>query len=107
MMAGYKTNVIGNIHLFNLFLPLLLKGQQKKVIHISSGHGDLDFMNENSVHISGPYAAEKAAMNLVTGKFNAEFAKDGVLFMSISPGFVDTGHFDPAKCELFHLETYS
>ncbi|KAK7714032.1 hypothetical protein SLS63_011836 [Diaporthe eres] len=96
LLAGCKTNIIGNIHLFNLFLPLLLKGTQKKVVFISSGHADLDLISKYEVDITGPYALGKAATNVVVAKFHAEHAKHGVLFMSISPGVVDTGHFDPS-----------
>lgn len=99
-MAGCKTNVVGNVHLFNLFVPLILKGQQKKVIAISSGHADLDLISKYEIEVSGPYAVGKAATNAVVAKFGAEYAKDGVLFMSISPGVVDTGHFNPAECKL-------
>lgn len=102
LMAGCKTNVVGNVHLFNLFTPLILKGKQKKVIFISSGHGDIELISKYDVEITGPYAVGKAATNAVVAKFSAEYAKDGVLFMSISPGVVDTGHFDPSKCKLLH-----
>ena len=90
------TNVIGNIHLYNVFLPLVLKGKVKKVVCITSGMGDLDFCNNFEID-SGPlYSASKAAMNLVTAKFNAQYKKDGVLFLGISPGMVDVGNINPA-----------
>ncbi|KAL2292450.1 hypothetical protein FJTKL_09421 [Diaporthe vaccinii] len=97
LLAGCKTNIIGNIHLFNLFLPLLLKGTQKKVVFISSGHADLELISKYEIDITGPYALGKAATNVIVAKFHAEHAKHGVLFMSISPGVVDTGHFDPSE----------
>jgi NAD(P)-dependent dehydrogenase (short-subunit alcohol dehydrogenase family) len=103
LMAGCKTNVVGNVHLFNLFLPLVLKGQQKKIIAISSGNADLDLINNYEIEVNGPYSVGKAATNAVVAKFGAEYAKDGVLFMSICPGMVDTGHFDPAKCKLLNF----
>jgi NAD(P)-dependent dehydrogenase (short-subunit alcohol dehydrogenase family) len=93
----FQTNVVGNIHLFNLFLPLVMKGKVKKVIAISSGHGDLDFINDLEVENSALYAASKAAMNVVVAKFNAQYKKDGVLFVSLSPGIVEVGHFDNGK----------
>lgn len=99
ILAGSKTNIVGNIHLFNLFIPLLLKGEQKKVVFISSGHADLDLISKYEILVSGPYSLAKAATNVVVAKFHAEYAKDGVLFMSISPGFVDTGHLDTSKCK--------
>lgn len=103
ILAGAKTNVVGNIFLFSLFLPLLLKGTQKKVVFISSGHADLDLISKYEIESTGPYALGKAATNVVVAKFHAEYAKDGVLFMSISPGVVDTGHFDPSKCKIHNL----
>ena len=89
-----QANIAGNIHLYNLFLPLILKGKVKKVITISSGHGDLDFINNLEVENSALYAAYKAALNVIVAKYSAQYKKDGVLFVSISPGVVDVGNFD-------------
>ncbi|KAH8759775.1 short-chain dehydrogenase [Diaporthe sp. PMI_573] len=97
ILTDCKTNVIGNIHLFSLFLPLLLKGEKKKVVFISSGLADLDLISKYEIEVTGPYSLAKAATNVAVAKFHAEYAKDGVLFMSISPGVVDTGYFDPSK----------
>lgn len=88
-----RTNVLGNIHLFNLFLPLVLKGRAKKVISMTSGHADIDFINKMEVDINPLYSISKAAMNTAVAKFNAQYGKDGVLFMSISPGAADVEHF--------------
>jgi NAD(P)-dependent dehydrogenase (short-subunit alcohol dehydrogenase family) len=90
----FKTNIIGNIHFFNLFLPLVMKGKVKKVIALSSGHGDLEWINNNEIEVSSLYAAVKAALNVIVAKFAAQYKKEGVLFFSISPGVVDVGHFD-------------
>ena len=90
----WQTNVVGNIHLFHLFLPLVLKGKVKKVITISTGVADLDLTNECEIDIGALYAASKAALNIIVAKFNAQYKKDGVLFLSISPGLVDVGRYD-------------
>ncbi|EXJ84272.1 hypothetical protein A1O3_04939 [Capronia epimyces CBS 606.96] len=95
----FQTNVVGNIHLLNLFVPLVMKGTVKKVIAISSGHADLDLINDLEIENSALYAASKAAMNVVVAKFNAQYKKDGVLFVSLSPGVVDVGHFADATPE--------
>jgi len=65
--------------------------------------GDLDLVAKYELEASGPYGVGKAATNMVVAKFSAEFARQGVLFMSISPGVVDTGHFHPEnrKFEIF------
>ncbi|KAK2011565.1 short chain dehydrogenase [Colletotrichum eremochloae] len=67
----WQTNVVGNIHLFHLFLPLVLKGKVKKT-------------------------ASKAAVNAIVSRFSAQYKKDGVLFLSISPGLVEVGHYADA-----------
>jgi NADP-dependent 3-hydroxy acid dehydrogenase YdfG len=89
----WQTNVVGNIHLFHLFLPLVLKGNVKKVITISTGVADLDLTNDCEIDVGALYAASKAAMNIIVAKFNAQYKKDGVLFMSISPGLVEVGRY--------------
>ncbi|ROW11950.1 hypothetical protein VPNG_05210 [Cytospora leucostoma] len=83
-----KTNVTGNIHLYNLFLPLILKGQTKKVICITSGLAEIGMINSMGLQVSPLYTITKAAMNVVTAKFNVEYKKDGVLFIGICPGMV-------------------
>lgn len=88
------TNVLANIHLFNLFMPQILKGKAKKVITISSGMGDMDMATKYDLDMSALYSTSKAAMNMIAAKFSAQYRKDGVLFLSICPGMVDVGHFD-------------
>lgn len=89
----FRTNVVGNIHFFNLFLPLLKKGKVKKAIAISSGHADLNLINDLDLETNALYAASKAGTNIIVAKFNAQYKKDGILFVAISPGMVDVGHF--------------
>jgi NAD(P)-dependent dehydrogenase (short-subunit alcohol dehydrogenase family) len=113
--TAMDTNVLSNIHLINLFMPQILKGQAKKVTIISSGMADTDLVNEYEVHLAPVYTMTKAAVNMVTAKFNAIYKKDGVLFLSISPGLVDVGSYGemaPEKVEalgsmLAKFKTYS
>ena len=90
----WQTNVVGNIHLFNLFVPLVLKSKVKKVITITTGLADLDLTNECEIDIGSLYAASKAALNVIVAKYNAQYKKDGVLFLAISPGLVDVGRYE-------------
>ncbi|WAO82895.1 Hypothetical protein NCS54_00006900 [Fusarium falciforme] len=99
LLTSFKVNVVGNIHLFNLYVPLLLKGQAKKAITISTGMADPDFVSQFSISVAAPYSISKAAVNLAVSKFDAQYRKEGVLFMAISPGMVDTGHYDDASEE--------
>lgn len=92
LAESFRVNVIGNINLFNLFLPLIRKGDAKKVITISSGMADIDLISKYDIDVAGPYAISKAAMNAAVAKYSAVGRKEGILFMSISPGLVETGH---------------
>jgi NAD(P)-dependent dehydrogenase (short-subunit alcohol dehydrogenase family) len=94
MVDQFKTNAVANIHLFNLFIPLVLKGNVKKVIAISSGMADTELVRKYGIYESACYAVSKASLNMIVAKFQAEYTKDGVLFLAICPGFVNTGLYD-------------
>ena len=98
LLDVFKTNTVGNIHLINLFMPLILKGNAKKVITVSSGMADMETTRKFNIFQNAPYSISKAAVNMVMSKFSAEYSKDEVLFLSICPGVVDTGHY--ADCKL-------
>jgi NAD(P)-dependent dehydrogenase (short-subunit alcohol dehydrogenase family) len=100
LISTFRTNCVGNIHLFNLFMPLILAGTVKKVITLSTGMADADLITKYSLTVGAPYSISKAAMNFAVASYSAQYAKDGVLFMGISPGFVQTGQYDGGKCNL-------
>jgi len=92
-------NVIGQVHLFSVFMPLILKGEAKKVISLSSGLADLDFTNEFDVFTGSLYSISKAAANMAVAKFSAQYQSQGVLFISVTPGMVDTGLYNNSSQE--------
>jgi NAD(P)-dependent dehydrogenase (short-subunit alcohol dehydrogenase family) len=91
-------NVVGQVHLFSIFMPQILKGKVKKVITLTSGLADLDFTNQFDVFTGSLYAISKAAANMAIAKFSAQYKEDGVLFISVAPGLVDTGLYNTCKC---------
>lgn len=93
LLESLKVNVIGQIHLINLFLPLILKGNAKKVIVLGTGHADDTLINKYELEMAAPYSISKAALNTTIAKYNAELGKEGVLFLSVSPGYVETGQY--------------
>ncbi|KAL4976426.1 hypothetical protein BDW66DRAFT_134948 [Aspergillus desertorum] len=99
ILTSINTNVLGNIHLFALFLPLIKNSPIKKVITITSGMADLDFIAQYNIAVAAPYSISKAAMNAAVAKFSAQYRKDGILFLALSPGLVDTGHHEDATPE--------
>jgi NAD(P)-dependent dehydrogenase (short-subunit alcohol dehydrogenase family) len=91
LLSSFKANVVGVAHTINAFLPLIRKGNERKVLVLSTGMADLDFVNQFSIAIAAPYAISKAATNALVAKYNAALGKsEGILFLAISPGYVDT-----------------
>ncbi|KAL2108138.1 hypothetical protein VUR80DRAFT_4182 [Thermomyces stellatus] len=90
-MDYFRVNVVGNINLFNAYMPLVLKGAGKKVITISAGFADLDLTAKYRIQTAVPYSTSKVAVNMAVAKFHAEYSEQGVLFMSICPELVETG----------------
>ncbi|TFY65639.1 hypothetical protein EVG20_g5446 [Dentipellis fragilis] len=90
LLTFYRVNVIGVVHTINIFLPLIKKGSLKKVIVISSGAGDLDFTVAGTFAVNAPYSISKAAVNMVVAKYAGEYKEQGIAFLALSPGMVDT-----------------
>jgi NAD(P)-dependent dehydrogenase (short-subunit alcohol dehydrogenase family) len=93
------TNVLSTIHLYNLFMPQILKGKVKKVVLISSGMGDMEWVRDYDLETSALYGTSKAALNMISAKYSAQYKKDGVLFLSICPGMVDVGYYNDCKIQ--------
>jgi NAD(P)-dependent dehydrogenase (short-subunit alcohol dehydrogenase family) len=91
LISSFRANVVGVAHTTNAFLPLLRKGQAKKVLTLSTGLADADLINEYALAPAAPYSISKVAVNMLVAKYNAALGEsEGILFFAISPGFVDT-----------------
>jgi NAD(P)-dependent dehydrogenase (short-subunit alcohol dehydrogenase family) len=72
------------------FIPLLRRGHVKKVVNISTGMAELELTNDHEIAYAGSYSVSKAAANAIVAKYNATYKQEGILFLSISPGYVFT-----------------
>ena len=72
-------------------MPLILRGTERKVLCITSAIADLGITRELHLEESALYGASKAAMNVMTAKYVAQYKKDGVTFIGVCPGSVNTG----------------
>ena len=90
LFLQYKTNVIGVIHTINAFLPLLRAGETKKCIVTSSEMGSLKYILKNDVSFAPGYSMSKAAVNVAVSKFAVKLKEEGIIFLSLTPGFVKT-----------------
>lgn len=58
-----------------------------------------DFVNTTKIDNAAPYAASKAATNIKFAKLAAAYEEQGILFMSLCPGLVDTTEGRTVTCE--------
>ncbi|EXJ56769.1 hypothetical protein A1O7_07113 [Cladophialophora yegresii CBS 114405] len=89
-----KNNLLSNIYLVNCFLGLVRNGVEKKIVFVSSQCGDVEFTRVTGLATLLGYSVSKAGMNVITTKFGAELAQEGIKTLSMSPGWVNT---DAAK----------
>lgn len=90
IQTSVDINVVGTLQTVYAFLPLIRRGRSKKIIAISSGMGDLDFINEAHLANAAPYSLSKAALSAMFAKLGVAYEDEGILFASLDPGFVAT-----------------
>ncbi|KAJ5278801.1 short-chain dehydrogenase [Penicillium angulare] len=87
---SFSTGIYGGLWTTNAFLPLVEKGTQKKIVHISTAMADVTFINKTGVSYAVAYSVTKAGMNVQVAKYAAELAPKGIKVLALSPGWVDT-----------------
>jgi NAD(P)-dependent dehydrogenase (short-subunit alcohol dehydrogenase family) len=90
MRDSFEVNVLSVLKIIHVFLPLIRASPTKKIITISTGMADINMINDYEVAYAAPYSISKAAVNAVMAKYNALYKSEGILFLSVSPGYVAT-----------------
>lgn len=96
-------NVLGVIYSINAFIPLIRKGNAKKITVMSTGLADLELAQKANIAFSVLYSSTKAATNIVVAKYATELRGEGINLLALSPGVVNTAT-GPRK--LTRLENY-
>lgn len=90
----WSTALYGTMWVTNSFLPLLEKAANEKgeakVVNISSGMADTEFILKSGIDYSVPYSVGKAAMNALVAKYAVELKPKGIKVLAVSPGWVNT-----------------
>jgi len=87
--AQFRVNVVGLVFFTIALIPLLKNSSEKRIVNVSSMLGDLRYTAENEIHFSS-YAATKAAVTMANAKFHLEFKNEGLIFLALNPGWVNT-----------------
>jgi len=85
-----ESNVWGTVYVTNSFLPLIEKGRGRKIVHITTGLADAEFVLKAGIAGMVPYSASKAMMNAIVAKYGVELQPKGIQVVAMSPGWVDT-----------------
>jgi len=85
----FRVNALGVVHSINAFLPLLRKGQTKKIILMHSGAGDRELIWAARADGIAAYGISRAASDMVVTKYAALLEGEGFIVTAILPGMVD------------------
>ena len=97
-LSQFRTNALGVAHTINAFLPLLRSGSTKKIVVLTTGMGDLNFVRDVKSDWNTQYAVSKAALHMIITQFalalvaepSAEEGQAKFTVLGISPGMVAT-----------------
>ncbi|KAF4540697.1 Short chain oxidoreductase protein [Lasiodiplodia theobromae] len=86
----FKINVLGVQYTTSAFLPLLKKGNAKKIIVVSTPLGSINSAPEWKWAQVPAYKISKAAVNMLTVQYALDLEDEGFTVVPLSPGYVKT-----------------
>ncbi|XP_001364953.2 C-factor-like [Monodelphis domestica] len=100
MLTIYETNTVAQLMVSKAFLPLLRKAacqdavmgiHRAAIINVSSQTASMQlfFQNKKSQEVY-PYRISKTALNMITCCLAADLISDGILCISLHPGWIKT-----------------
>jgi NAD(P)-dependent dehydrogenase (short-subunit alcohol dehydrogenase family) len=94
-----RVNTIGPVKVAEAFLPNIMRGEDKKMVFISSLAGSISLRGSQPHHRTGGpyiYRTSKAALNAAVKAIGYDFKGRGVAVLALHPGWVrtETGGWD-------------
>lgn len=99
MLEVFHINTVAPIMVAQAYADLLRKGNGARLINVSSDAGSITRRGEGCNYA---YPASKAALNMLTRCLAGDFLADGVIAVSVHPGWIRTDMGGPDA--LFGLE---
>jgi len=84
----FRVNTVAPMMIAQAFSDLLRKGSNARLINLSSDAGSIALTTYSAYHYS--YKASKAALNMITRCLATDFRANGVIVISIHPGWIQT-----------------
>lgn len=92
-LSIFQTNTIGAFLITQELLSNVLKSFRKIIVNISSNMGSMEQNTEGGTYI---YRSSKAALNSITKSLAIDLKSQGVIVVSINPGWVKTDMGGPS-----------
>lgn len=89
MLQTFHVNSVGPMIVAQFCLDLLRAGEHPKIVNISSKMGSL-WWKEREGGGDYSYCSSKAALNMLTRTLAFDLRSDGIIVVSMSPGWVQT-----------------
>ncbi|KAJ2976592.1 hypothetical protein NQ176_g4864 [Zarea fungicola] len=90
LQESLTVNVMGVHWVTRNFLPLLYKGNLKKVINMATTLGSIALMPKN-IYLPAPaYKISKACINALTVEYAVNYKNEGFSFIALCPGWMKT-----------------
>lgn len=86
VLEAFETNTLGAWRMCQTFVPLLKKGNQARIVNVSSESGSLAVMGGGTP----AYSISKVALNALTRMLADELRSSQILVNSVCPGWVAT-----------------
>ncbi|OJJ94629.1 hypothetical protein ASPACDRAFT_65078 [Aspergillus aculeatus ATCC 16872] len=86
----FRVNVAGVHNVIREFLPLLRKGDQKKILNISTSLGSITKQPVYKSSLVPSYKVTKAALNMLTVAYSQSLEEEGFSVFCVSPGWCKT-----------------
>jgi NAD(P)-dependent dehydrogenase (short-subunit alcohol dehydrogenase family) len=88
MLDVFRVNTVAPVLVAQAFAPLLRRGTEPRLVNVSSDAGSLAMREGKGCRYT--YPASKAALNMMTRCLAHDLRADGVIVVSVHPGFVRT-----------------
>ena len=88
LLQTLHTNAVAPLIVVRELLPLLRRGQQPRILNITSQLGSLTRRASGRCY---SYCSSKAALNMLTRSLAFDLQEDGIIVVVVHPGWVQTG----------------
>jgi NAD(P)-dependent dehydrogenase (short-subunit alcohol dehydrogenase family) len=87
LLSTFDINVAGPVRVTQVLLPLVRRGTEKKIIHLST---EMASIGANRRGGSYSYRISKAALNMFMKNLALELRDEGIVSMALHPGWAQT-----------------